>query len=380
MHDGLPWQVRIGRRSNPAESVGAGVLIDAQHVLTCASVVGAALGVEIGSVAPPDGVPVELPMLPEPHRTWGRVVAWVPEAGLDPRWTVPGKRPPGIAVLELTEPAPEHATPALLELIEPDDYRERAIFCVGFPPDHPTGQRVHADCADADADTITGLTTDHGRIDWSFTGTGAWDPIRESVLGLAVAAETAGPQGFLIPSHCLKAAWPQAQARQDQGVKGHLLSWLAGMDTRRGNRWLRLGAGLAFAGLGLVWWFEPDTPPAPPPTQTTPATSGIGGFVWERNGKPIPGVRVLAPARGQSCKTDQFGRFVLQFQEAPGGRVELVVMAPGYRSLTEIKRTGDLRVNLVLHRMDSREEPNAAHTDNPAGETNDAPTGAAEQR
>ncbi|HYN77338.1 MAG TPA: hypothetical protein VES73_06055 [Lamprocystis sp. (in: g-proteobacteria)] len=365
MHDGLPWQARIGRRANPDDGVGAGVLIGARHVITCASVVGAALGLEPDSEAPPEGVPVALPMLPEPHRTWGRVVAWVPEAGLDPRWTVPGEPPPGIAVLELTEPAPAQATPALLELIEPDAYRERAIFCVGFPPDHPAGQRVHADCADADADTTTGLTTDHGSIDASFTGTGAWDPIRGSVLGLVVAAETTGSHGFLIPSHCLKAAWPQAPVHEDRGTKGHLLSWLAGMDTRRGNRWLRLSAGLAFAGLGVVWWFEPETPSAPPIVETAAATSAISGFVWERSGKPITGVSVLAPTRGQRSQTDQFGRFNLQFQEGPGDRVELIVMAPGYRSLAEVKQTGDSGVNLVLARDSLDDDGQGAAAEQP---------------
>lgn len=350
MHDGNPWQARITQRADPGTVVGSGVLLDARHLITCASVVGAALQVAIGPAPPGDEVPVELPLLPDPYRGSGRVVAWAPAAGLDPRWTPPGTRPPGIAVLQLAEPAPAAAVPARLEPLAPRGYRERAVFCLGFPPDAPAGRRVHADCADADADSITGLTTDHGTIDPSFTGAGAWDPIRGSVLGLVVADEFPGSRGLLIPAHCLLAAWPTASVRSDQGTQGRLLNWVAGLDTRRGNLFLRLCAALAFAGLGLVWWLEPDTLPGPAQPAVVAPTSVITGFVWEPTGKPIPGVRILVPSRNAATVTDRFGHFSLPFQEAAGATVELVVVAPGYLSLTEPTRIGDARVNLVLQR------------------------------
>lgn len=376
MHDGHPWQVRIGRSADPRDGIGCGVLIGPRQVVTCASLVGAALGVEVGAEPPPGEVPVGLPLLPTPWQGRGRVVVWVPEAGLDPRWTPPGDRPPGLAVLELTETVPDDATPARLASIEPHAYRERAVFCLGFPPDHPAGRRVHANCADADADSITGLTTDHGRIDWSFTGTGAWDPIRGSVLGLVVAAAP-GSTGFLIPAHVLAAAWPQAEVREDQGPTGRLLTWLAGLDTRLGNRLLRLGAGLAFAALGLVWWLEPDTPPAPP-AQPAAAVSGVAGFVWESTGKPIPGVRVLVPSRGAGGDTDRFGRFTIPLSGAPGARVELVVMAPGYRTLSQVRRIGERRLNLVLEPVGPRE--GAGEGSARDGEAGGAPAGGMQDR
>ncbi|WP_020503337.1 carboxypeptidase-like regulatory domain-containing protein [Lamprocystis purpurea] len=350
MHDGYPWQARIGCCADldDDEWVGAGVLIGTRQVMTCATVVAAALRVEVGAEAPAGEVAVILPLLPNPHRGIARVAAWAPHAGLDPRWTLPGTRPPGLAVLELTEPVPELVVAAALELLEPAAYRNRAVFCLGFPPEHPTGLRIHADCADEDAQAITGLETDHGSIDGSFTGTGAWDPIRGSVLGLVVAADNAGSDGFLIPSQALLAVWPQARIRQDQGVGGRLLTWLAGLDTRLGNLLLRLGAALAFAALGLVWWLEPDTPAPLPPTEPVAATSGIAGFVWERSGQPIPGVRVLIPTRAASSETDRFGRFIIRLQEPAGARIEVMVIAPGYRSLSTVQRIGDNRINLVL--------------------------------
>lgn len=350
MHDGHPWQVRIAQQAHPDESVGSGVLIDARHVITCATVVGAALGVAVGPEPPGGEVPVELPLLPSPYRGSGTVVAWVPEAGWDPRRHTPGARPPGIAVLQLGEPAPATAIPAQLEPIAPSHYRNRAVFCLGFPPDSPAGRRVHADCANADADTITGLETDHGTIDRSFTGTGAWDPIRESVLGLVVADEFPSARALLIPAHCLLAVWPEAPVRADRGTGARLLGWVADWDTRRGNLLLRLFAGLAFAGLGLIWWLEPDTLPAPEQAPSVAATSLISGFVWEPTGKPIPEARVLVPSRGAGTQTDRFGHFSLGLQEAAGTPAEVVVMAPGYQSLTEPTRTGAVGLNLVLRR------------------------------
>ncbi|AUB81390.1 trypsin-like peptidase domain-containing protein [Candidatus Thiodictyon syntrophicum] len=350
MHDGHPWQVRISAPAHPHESVGSGVLIGPRHVITCASVVGAALGVAVGPEPPGGEVALELPLLPIPYRGSGTLVAWVPEAGWDPRWNPPGARPPGLAVLQLGEPAPATAIPARLEPIAPSHYRNRAVFCLGFPPDSPAGRRVHADCANADAETITGLETDHGTIERSFTGTGAWDPIRESVLGLVVADEFPSALALLIPAHCLLAVWPDAPVRADRGTGARLLGWVAGLDTRRGNLLLRLFAGLAFAGLGLVWWLEPDTQPALEQAPSVAATSLISGFVWEPTGKPIPGVRVLVPARGVAAETDRFGHFSLRFQEAAGAAVEVVVMAPGYQSLTEPARIGESGLNLVLRR------------------------------
>ena len=358
MYDGYPWQVRIGRCADPDDDwVGAGVLIGARHVMTCATVVAAALGVEVGLAPPAGEVAVILPLLPNPHHGTGRVAAWAPLAGLDPRWTLPGARPPGLAVLELTEPAPEQAGAAALELLEPAAYRNRAVFCVGFPPEQPTGLRIHADCADEDAQAITGLETDHGSIDGSFTGTGAWDPIRGSVLSLVVAADSPGADGFLIPSQALLAVWPQARIRRDQGVGGRLLTWVASLDTRLGNRLLRLGAGLAFAALGLVWWLEPDTPAPLPPTEPVAAASGIAGFVWERSGQPIPGVRVLIPTRAASSETDRFGRFIITLREPAGARIEVMVIAPGYRSLSTVQRIGDHRINLVLEPNQEDDQP-----------------------
>jgi hypothetical protein len=351
MHDGHPWQVRIPDPEDPAETLGSGVLVGPRHLITCARVVAAALRIPVGAERPRGTVALELPLLPEPIRGRGRVAAWVPEAGLDPRWTPAGTAAPGLAVLELAEALPAAVLPARLELLAPADYRERAVFCMGFPPDAPEGRRVHADCADAEADSITGLKTDHGVIDRSFTGTGAWDPIRGSLLGLVVADEFPGPTALLIPAQVLLEAWPEAPVRTDHGARERLLRWVAGLDTRRGNLLLRILAGLAFLGLGALWWLEPDTPPALQETEApAAATSRISGFVWQPTGQPIPGVRVMVPSRNAAALTDSFGRFDLEFQEPPGAPVELVILAPGYPSRSEPARLGDVQIDLVLPR------------------------------
>ena len=352
MHEGHAWQVRIPDPDDPAETLGSGVLVGPCHLITCVRVVAAALGIEPGARPPRGQVAVELPLLPEPVRAHGVVVAWVPEAGFDPRWIPAGTPAPGIAVLELAEPLPPAIAPAQLEVLAPADYRERAVFCLGFPPGAPQGTRVHADCADAEADSITGLKTDRGVIDHSFTGTGAWDPIRESLLGLVVADAFPGPSGLLIPAEVLLAVWPDTPLRVDHGVRAGFLRWLSRLDTRRGNLLLRLLAGIAFLGLATVWWLEPELTPGQAPAAPTAAVSRLGGFVWETTGQPVAGVRVLVPSRDASALTDGFGRFALEFRETPGTPVELVIMAPGYQTLTEWVRLGEARLDLVLRRAD----------------------------
>jgi hypothetical protein len=57
---------------------------------------------------------------------------------------------------------------------------------------------------------------------------------------------------------------------------------------------------------------------------------------------------VLIPTRAASSETDRFGRFIIRLQEPAGARIEVMVIAPGYRSLSTVQRIGDNRINLVL--------------------------------
>ncbi len=105
MSDPRPWRARVLRPGGGV--VGAGVLIDERHVLTCAHVVNQALGRAAQEVEPPAGqVAVDFV-----EAEAGRLGAHVAEGGWVP--IGPGGRG-DVAALELSEDAPRGARPAVL--------------------------------------------------------------------------------------------------------------------------------------------------------------------------------------------------------------------------------------------------------------------------
>ncbi|UGQ12638.1 serine protease [Yinghuangia sp. ASG 101] len=186
--------------------MGAGVLVPGGFVLTCAHVVAAALG------QAPDGPPPRAPVTvdfspsgaPEPRRA--RVVddGWFP--ALDTSGDV------AVLMLESGEPPPD-AAPAPLDPGTRSDLR--TVLAYGYPnPGLADGVWVTA--------TVTGPGGADPRwrqldgagegvaVQPGFSGAGVWDPSRERVLGLVVAAYAPDRArvSWMIPFTAVARDWP----------------------------------------------------------------------------------------------------------------------------------------------------------------------------
>ncbi|UJW30391.1 trypsin-like peptidase domain-containing protein [Saccharothrix sp. AJ9571] len=96
-----PAVVRI--RNTAGAVVGAGLLVSAEHVCTCAHVVASALGGSDDTAEPPEGLmSLDFPMLGSQARQ-AEVVDWEP---------FQGDETGDLALLRLTSPAPTDANPA----------------------------------------------------------------------------------------------------------------------------------------------------------------------------------------------------------------------------------------------------------------------------
>ena len=205
MSDPHASQARIGPASDPATTIGCGVLVTERHVVTCAHVIAEALGEPARGAraeAPAAAVSVSLSLLSAPFATTGRVVCWRPVRD-DGR-----KEPEDIAVLELAEPAPAQAEPAPLAALTAAEYTALDVHCFGFPARIDEGVRRTGTCRGENALGRVQLDIARGLVEGGFSGTAAWDPARGAVIGLVVAARTDEQSAQLIPVRTLFAACP----------------------------------------------------------------------------------------------------------------------------------------------------------------------------
>lgn len=187
--------------------VGAGFLVDATHVLTCAHVVAQALGIPANTTDAPTGeLKVEFPFIKGGGRLQARVKAWFAVEG-----PTSGDGVSDIAVIELDGPIPAGATAAPLATMK--DYWGRQFRAFGFPPGFDAGTWA------------SGLLVDENAAGWvqiedvkstgyfvvpGFSGTLVWDVDAGAVVGVVVGAD-ARPEvraAFMIPSPLLAHAWP----------------------------------------------------------------------------------------------------------------------------------------------------------------------------
>jgi hypothetical protein len=203
-----PWLVRL--HDGRGDVQGAGCLIDGRLVVTCAHVVGKALG----HVQAPPERPLEPTRLQFPNsgsnvECRAHIVegGWHPAAG-------PGPEQPGdLALLELEEePAlPRDALPAPLGPIV-GEWQEIPFSAYGFP-EHASGtsaEGVVAGPAGPDGQQglagpewakLEGVRVNGERILPGFSGAPVWDRRLEVVAGIVVAQSTA-PEvhvGYMIP-------------------------------------------------------------------------------------------------------------------------------------------------------------------------------------
>lgn len=170
--------------------MGACVLVDRWHVLTCAHVVAAGGGQPPGPEPPPGRLPVRFPYADDgPGDSTWTVDAEVADGGWIPA-TDDGRG--DIALLKLTSPAPPTVTVAVLDLGEGTE----EIRAFGHPVD-----QSHGVWADVRLDGVGGprgewmqvaSSSDVGRrVERGFSGAGAVDRRSGKIVGIIVAEDPA---------------------------------------------------------------------------------------------------------------------------------------------------------------------------------------------
>jgi hypothetical protein len=202
------WVVSL--RDAAGAIVGAGILIDEGHALTCDWVVNRALGRDANSKAPSGEVAAGLPFLPVPARLTARVA--------DGGWFPGSEKGHGnLAVLELAGEAPAGTTPAPLRggrVALGGRFRT-----VGFPSGNADGVWVGgAFRGPAGPEAWVRLELDDATPaddQPGYGGAPVWGDDAGGVVGMLVAHDLARDSriAYMIPCDALDAYWPPLHDR-----------------------------------------------------------------------------------------------------------------------------------------------------------------------
>lgn len=234
-------------------AVGVGYLVDRHHVLTCAHVVNAALGLDPRSQdQPAEPLYVEFTLIQRDLERKARVVRWVPPplAGA----TAGGEA--DIAGLELTEPAPKAARPLRFGTPRPHS----VVEVYGYPsqPVRPNGgwvvghllRPVDNGLVQIDSDKEGALRAQPG-----YSGSPVIDDAGRAVGMLATASILPGQDDcYAIPPEWMRVAWPDIVSDPDDAESAR--RW------RLPSSWLRwsVPALAVLLVLLLAWTLIPGAP------------------------------------------------------------------------------------------------------------------------
>ena len=170
--------------------VGAGFLVEARQVLTCAHVAD-------GALAPSGQVRLDFPLLAPDHPLTARVVRRDPDTD--------------VAVLGLLDDPPAGACP--VRPMAADDPWGHPFRAFGFPTGHPEGVWAAGVIRGPNAHGWLQIedTTETGyRVRPGFSGAPVWDDALDGVVGMVTTAER-DPHvraAFIIPASALMAVGP----------------------------------------------------------------------------------------------------------------------------------------------------------------------------
>ena len=190
-------------RTVGGEVVGAGFLVDAGHVMTCAHVVTRALGHPVDRVpAGTDTVVLDFPLLAPGGVLQARVEVWRP-VGPDDRGD--------IAVLALLDDPPAGHAPA--RLVASGDFWSHQFRTFGFPRHHDQGVWAAGVLRAGQAAgwvQMEGLGPSGHAVEAGFSGSPVWDDDLAGVVGMTVAADAQRDlrTAYLLPADSLAQAWP----------------------------------------------------------------------------------------------------------------------------------------------------------------------------
>lgn len=181
--------------------VGAGFLVSNRHLLTCAHVVIAALGISpTTEEAPSDLVDLDFPLILSEQKVKAKVVFWgSPQGNND------------IAALELENQPPNGY--GAVRLVSSDNFWNHPFQIFGFPSHRDFGVWASGVLRDKIAQgwvQMEDIKSQGYQIQRGFSGAPIWDESLEGVVGMAVAAEKKredAKAAFMIPTSMLVAAW-----------------------------------------------------------------------------------------------------------------------------------------------------------------------------
>ncbi|GCL37718.1 peptidase S1 and S6, chymotrypsin/Hap [Sphaerospermopsis reniformis] len=196
--------------------IGAGFLVSQYHLLTCAHVVTAALGIITNIQESPDGIiELDFPLIAPGQKLKAKVVFWQP--------VNPGQSKEDIAGLQIEETLPMGVSP--VKLVTTSDYWQHKFRIFGFPQGHDTGVWADGELRDVQATRwiqIEAIKVTGYQIEPGFSGSPIWDETLQGVVGMAVAAEKKREgvkAAFMIPTTVLVEAWSFLnQAVQQQSI------------------------------------------------------------------------------------------------------------------------------------------------------------------
>ena len=244
-----PADTFIARILGPGgHAVGVGALVTERHVVTCAHVVNAALGLDARQQRQPDGlVRLDFP-LAGPSTLTATVERWLPP----PREGATGDDIAGLVL----EHAPEGTAAARLAVDVPRPGRTVRVF--GYPAGRPDGGWVEA----AVQGLVGGgrLQLDSGgsalRVQRGYSGSPVFDESVGRIVGIVASAPLGSSErdSYAIGADRLRLAWPEVLAGRWQRAGGPArsrdraeLTVLHVSDTQFGAHHLFGGNGLTLA-------------------------------------------------------------------------------------------------------------------------------------
>ncbi len=186
--------------------IGAGVLIDDEHGMTCAHVINAALDRGHAAEAQPrQSLSVDFPLLRPGERVEAEVVFWRPIS----------VNSGDIAGFRLKQPKPDAAEPA--RMVQQPELWELDFRTQGFPQGHEQGLISTGRILDKRADGCVQLeAAGEYKILPGFSGAPVWSQKAQGVLGIMAVAESNRniKAGWMIPTPLLAQAWDRVPCNE----------------------------------------------------------------------------------------------------------------------------------------------------------------------
>lgn len=183
---------------------GAAFRISDKHLLTCAHVVGQALGIaRITKEMPLAEITVDFPLVAAGERLIARVVRWQPE--IPELSDIPvGER--DIAIMELNSDAPAGSFPT--RLVATDNYWGHSFRACGFPQAHDEGVWASGLIRGKQANGWIQIEDEKEIgffVEKGFSGTLVWDEESAGVAGMVVGVEGSAKRrtAYMIPAPSL---------------------------------------------------------------------------------------------------------------------------------------------------------------------------------